>query len=300
MVRNPQFDNFEDMIESEWYTDVITKFETNKWPAECIRCEKSEAVREKSIRQYSLDEWNKPQKRSDYLQVGGVLDNVCNAACQTCNEHHSTFIGAKKNISIRVDNRTKLQDLPWERITHIDLNGGEPSYSKGYKELLKNPPPNLTHLRLNTNCNTTLWELGSLADGGVKVTVTVSLDGIGRVHEYMRWPITWNTFCENLLRYQHMPVTLNTWTTVSALNVGDFNNIVAFTKEHNIDHAWSFLEQPEVLSVAHSNSMTNWAKAQLPDNIAKFVAVTENNQSELDAYIREQDELRKITIRDYI
>lgn len=300
MVKSAQFDNFNDMVSSAWMTDIITKFEIGEWPAECIRCQKSEAVGEKSIRQYALDEWNKPQKRSDYLHVGGVLDNVCNAACQTCNEHHSTFLGAKKGIPIRVDNRNGLQELPWDRITHLDLNGGEPSYSKGYKDLLKNPPPNLTHLRLNTNCNTTLWELGSLADSGVHVTVTVSLDGIGRVHEYMRWPILWNTFFENLTRYQNMPVTLNTWTTLSALNIADFNNIVAFTKEHGIDHSWAFLENPDALNVKYANNMTTWARVQLPENIANMVAVEENNQEQLDAYIREQDAIRKISIKDYI
>jgi len=300
MVSPPQFASYSELENSEWLREVVTTMTDDAWPAECIRCEKSEAVGEKSIRQYTLDEWQRPQKRGDYLQVGGVLDNVCNAACQTCNEHHSTFLGAKKSIPIRVDNRSKLQELPWDQITHLDLNGGEPSYSKGYKDLLKNPPPNLTHLRLNTNCNTTLWELGSLADSGVHVTVTVSLDGIGRVHEYMRWPIPWAEFFQNLKRYQNMPVALNTWTTLSALNIGDFNNIVAFTKEHGIDHSWAFLENPDVLNVKYANYMTTWAKVQLPENVAKMVAIEENNQTELDTYIQQQDTIRGIKIKDYI
>lgn len=300
MVDAPQFPYLEDMEQSQWLIDVGIKFADGHWPAECVRCQKSEAVGEKSIREYALEEWSKPQKRSDYLQVGGVLDNVCNAACQTCNEHHSTFLGAKKSIPIRVDNRNRLQELPRERITHLDLNGGEPSYSKGYKDLLKNPPPNLTHLRLNTNCNTILWELGSIADSGVNVTVTVSLDGIGRVHEYMRWPIPWDTFFQNLKLYQQMPVSLNTWTTLSALNIADFNNIITFVKEHRIDHAWAFLETPEPLNVKYANHLTTWAKMQLSDTLGKFVAIKENNQLDLDAYIQEQDSIRKISIKDYI
>lgn len=300
MVNPPQFVNYYTMESSEWFKEINIKFDADVWPAECVRCAKTESVGEKSIRQYSLDEWRNPQNRSDYLQVGGVLDNICNAACQTCNEHHSTLISTLKGVDIKVNNSTRLHELPWERITHLDLNGGEPSVSPAYKKLLESPPPNLKHLRLNTNGNRVLWDLGKLADNNVEVTVTMSLDGIDRVHEYLRWPITWVRFLTSLKAYQNMPIKLNTWTTVSVLNIGDFNNILEFVEEHNIDHAWAFLETPSVLSVAHANSMTNWAKATLPESMAKFVAVEENNQGQLDTYIREQDAVRKISIKDYI
>lgn len=300
MVNAPQFNTFEELEQSAWYHDFISKFESDEWPAECIRCEKSEAAGEKSIRQHAIDEWDKPQKRSDYLQVGGVLDNICNAACQSCSENHSTLIAGLKGIKVKVDNSSRLAELPWDRITHLDLNGGEPSASPAYRELLENPPPNLVSLRLNTNCTKVLWDLGKLADVGVHVTVTVSLDGIGQVHEYLRYPITWQKFLINLHIYKHMPVTLNTWTTVSALNIGNFNDIVNFVEVHGFDHSWAFLEHPKPLNVKYSNSMTTWAKLTLPESMAKFVAVEENNQVELDAYIAEQDRIRNISIKDYI
>lgn len=300
MVKPPEFKYIQQMEQSQWLLNVRDKFAKGEWPSECVRCEKSEAAGEKSIRQYAIDAWEEKSLRPGHLQVGGVLDNVCNAACQTCDENHSTLIGTIKKNKVKVDNLIKFHELPWDRITHLDLNGGEPSYSANYKDILKNPPPNLKSIRLNTNCTTTLWELGRLADNGVDVTVTISLDGVERVHEYMRWPITWETFYKNLQVYQKMPINLNTWTTVSALNIGDFNNIVKFTKEENIDHSWAFLESPKILSAAYSNSLTSWAKISLPEEMAKFVAVEENNQELLDAYITEQDRIRKISIKDYI
>lgn len=299
MVKAPQFVNYYAMDASEWMKDVVVKFNADEWPAECVRCQKSEAVGEKSIREYALDEWRITHNPDAYLQVGGVLDNICNAACQTCNEHHSSMISTLKGIKVKVNNATRLHELPWDRITHLDLNGGEPSASPAYKQVLENPPPNLKKLRLNTNCAKVLWDLGKLVDHSVDVTVTVSLDGIGRVHEYMRWPIVWQKFLDNLMTYKHMPVKLNAWTTVSALNIGDFNNIVVFAQEHNIDHAWAFLENPRVLSVAHANSMTSWAKLTLPEEMAKFVAIEENNQEELEAYINKQDKIRSIDIKDF-
>jgi hypothetical protein len=200
------------------------------------------------------------ETQKDYLQVGGVLDNVCNAACQTCSPECSTRIGALTGRTFPiVDNSNRFWELPQERIRHLDINGGEPSYSKNYKRILANLPPNLRTLRLNTNCNIVLEELTKIANRGIEVTVTVSCDGIGTVHEYMRWPIAWETFYDNLMQYKTMPVKLNLWTTVSILNVADLPNIQAFAQEHGIDHGYAYLKHPYELSVDNTNVETRQA-----------------------------------------
>ena len=151
--------------------------------------------------------------------MGGVLDNLCNSACLTCDEKLSSRIGSLNGPGFPIiNNFDQFCKLPQEKIIHLDINGGEPSYSKNYKKLLKNLPPNLKTLRLNTNCSTVLSELSDIAQHGVEVTVTVSCDGIGAVHELVRWPITWQNFYDNLMIYKTMPVHLNLWTTVSAVS----------------------------------------------------------------------------------
>ena len=246
MVNAPEFDTLEDMESSVWLVKTREKMQSNKWPAECVRCQETEPT---SIRQYAID-LDKQTEQLDYLQVGGVLDNVCNAACLSCNETLSTRIGSLNGPGFPVyNNLDKFWTLPQERIVHLDINGGEPSYSKNYKKILANLPPNLKTLRLNTNCSTVLTELEQVAQQGIEVTVTVSCDGIGPVHELTRWPISWQTFYNNLMQYKTMPVRLNLWTTVSVLNVDDLANIQAFAQEHGIDYSWAYLEQPEELSV---------------------------------------------------
>jgi MoaA/NifB/PqqE/SkfB family radical SAM enzyme len=246
MVNAPQFDSIEDMENSTWLTKTREKMQADQWPAECVRCQETEP---NSIRQYATD-LDAQTDQSDYLQVGGVLDNVCNAACLSCNETLSTRIGSLNGRGFPVyNNLDKFWALPQERIVHLDINGGEPSYSKNYKSLLANLPPNLRTLRLNTNCSTVLTELTDIADRGIKITVTVSCDGVGPVHELARWPITWPTFYDNLMTYKAMPVQLNLWTTVSVLNADDLPNIQAFAKQHEIDHSWAYLKQPWELSV---------------------------------------------------
>jgi len=250
MVNSPQFASLEAMESSEWLVNTKHLMSSGQWPDECVRCEETEPD---SIRVYAT-ELDSETAQKDYLQVGGVLDNLCNAACQTCNQNLSTRIGSLTGPGFPIINNTdQFWLLPQERIVHLDINGGEPSYSKNYKKLLKNLPPNLKTLRLNTNCSTILTELIDIANRGIKVTVTASCDGIGAVHDFVRWPVPWQDFYNNLMTYKTMPVALNLWTTISVLNVDDLPNIQKFAQEHNIDHSYAYLKTPFELSVDNTD-----------------------------------------------
>ena len=298
MTNPPQFDTLAQMESSEWLTDIKNK--PDAWPQECVRCQQSESTGLKSIRQYSLDQHVKNiEVKTDYLVLGGVLDNICNSACQTCNENLSTKIGSLTTQDyIQINNSCKLDQLPLDRIVQMDINGGEPSASPNYLRLLDNLPDNVRYLRLNTNGSRVLTALPRLIKRGVKVTVTVSLDGIGNVHDYIRWPIKWNTVEKTIQHYQTIGLyQLNTWTTVSALNIGDLKNIQAYTKQHNIDHSYALLQDPDVLHVKYSNHLTRTADA--PDELKSVVAQDQDNTVKLQLWTYAQDHLRKIKLWDY-
>jgi MoaA/NifB/PqqE/SkfB family radical SAM enzyme len=262
MVNAPEFNNLEEMDESLWLRNVKLSMHKGLWPVECVRCKETEKLTQTSIRLNAI-EFDKIQTNPEYLTVGGVLDNVCNSACLTCNENLSTLIGGltSKTYPI-VDNSSKFWDLPLDRVVHLDINGGEPSASKNYKHILANLPPSIKSVRLNTNCSIVLDELMTLADRGVDVTVTVSLDGIGAVHDFVRWPIKWDKFYANLITYKSMPIRLNLWTTVSALNVDDLPNIIKFAREHGIDHSYAYLKQPTELAVENKDTPESLAYIQ--------------------------------------
>lgn len=262
MDKSPQFDSLEDMDSSEWLKNTKQDFADDKWPRECVRCQETEAINSTSIRLNAI-KFDRIQQQPDYLIVGGVLDNVCNSACLTCDENHSTLIGGLKSKTYTiVDNSSKFWELPLDRIVHLDINGGEPSYSKNYKHILANLPATIKSVRLNTNCSTVLEELLPLADRGVDVTVTVSLDGIGPIHDVVRYPIKWDKFYANLQRYMGMPVKLNLWTTVSVLNVDDLPNIIAFAQQHNIDHSYAYLKHPAELDIENKDTPESIAYIQ--------------------------------------
>ena len=262
MVHAPEFDTLEEMDKSLWLRNVKLSMHKGIWPKWCERCKQTEQLNQTSIRLNAI-EFDKLQKQEDYLSVGGVLDNICNSACLTCNEDLSTLIGGLKSKTYPiVDNSNKFWELPLDRIVHLDINGGEPSASKNYKHILANLPGNIKSVRLNTNCSTVLEELIPLTNRGVHVTVTVSLDGIGPVHDFVRWPIKWEKFYKNLLAYKAMPIQLNLWTTVSALNVDDLTNIIEFAKQHDIDHSYAYLKSPRELAVENKDTQESLAYIQ--------------------------------------
>lgn len=300
MTNPPQFETLDQMNSSKWLTEVKSKFDQAAWPTECNRCRDSESTGNSSIRQYSLDQHTANlDVNPDYLVLGGVLDNICNSACQTCNASLSTKIGSLTSKDyIRIDNSNKIEQLPTDRIIQLDINGGEPSASPNYLRLLDNLPPNVKHLRLNTNGSRVLSALPRLIDRGVDVTVTVSLDGVGQVHDYVRWPVKWATVEDTIRQYQTMGLyELNTWTTVSALNIGDLKNIRAYVDAHNIKHSYALLEQPDVLNVKYSNHFTR--TADVPDELKSIVGQDRDNTVELQLWTHSQDHLRGIKLWDY-
>jgi sulfatase maturation enzyme AslB (radical SAM superfamily) len=264
MANNPTFKSYDELQSSDWLAEIKNKMTHDVWPVECQRCQIREQESNTSIR---LDSINRDRAfkslRKDYLIVGGVLDNVCNSACLTCNAELSTKIGSLTDKKyIKINNTDRFWSLPQERIVHLDINGGEPSHSKNYKHILANLPANVKSVRLNTNCSKVLEELSILVDRGIHVTVTVSLDGIGEVHDFVRWPIKWDKFYKNLQRYMEMPISLNTWTTVSVLNVDDLPNILKFVKEHNLNHSYAYLISPNELAVENKNTPESLAYIQ--------------------------------------
>ena len=307
MIGQPTFKSYDDMQSSKWMADTKELMSKDQWPKECVRCQQTEEISNSSIRLNAVN-FDRLQKQKDYLTVGGVLDNICNSACQFCNEELSTKIGGLKSKQYpMIDNSKGFWSLPLDRVVHLDVNGGEPSASKNYKEVLKNPPKNVRSIRINTNCALVIPELETLLERGIHVTVTVSFDGIENVHDYVRWPIKWDKFYSNLMKYKAMGISnLNLWTTVNALNVGDFANIIDFKNEHDLDHSWALLNSPEMLDIRYENWLTLTAKQKLFERknddvlaLLEHVATLENNSIHLLEFIKQQDELRKINYKDY-
>ena len=102
----PQFSSLEEMEASQWLVNIKKSFNNDQWPEECHRCQQTEQINGTSIRLNAIA-FDTKQTKPDYLTIGGVLDNVCNSACQTCNENLSTKIGSLIDRQyIKINNAT--------------------------------------------------------------------------------------------------------------------------------------------------------------------------------------------------
>jgi sulfatase maturation enzyme AslB (radical SAM superfamily) len=302
MINAKGFDSYEELEHSDWMASVRRTMEQGQWPMECFRCQRSEKTKGESIRTNSITRHKMLHPvKNDYLIVGGVLDNVCNSACQSCHSGLSTKIGSLESRDYpRVDNYEVFKKLPQERIIEFDVNGGEPTASKNYKKVLKALPKNVKIVRMNTNGSRMISEIEDVLKRNIMVIVTMSLDGIGKVHDYTRWPIKWDNYKKTVDAYQELQkkyklLQLDFWTTVSCLNIKNLPDIINFAKNKNIPHDWAFLEQPSVLNVKYTNKFTSLAKHMSPNEIA----VGEDNSEQLEAFIKKQDALRGISVYDY-
>jgi len=315
MTMAPEFDNLADMQDGVWLKKIKKQMEENVWPKECVRCAMTEKTSNTSIRLDMIERDRILRSiQRDYLIVGGVLDNICNSACQSCNAELSTKIGSLSGKSYKkINNYDRFFSLPQDRIVEVDVNGGEPTASPNYKKLLKNLPTSTKIIRINTNGSRVIPEVEKLLKKKMRVIITLSFDGTENVHNYARWPILWEDYKKSVAKYielrkQYTTLRLNFWTTVSCLNVGDLENIIEYAKEVNVDHSYGFCIQPAQLDVRYVNKLTIAAKETLlatgntlVSSIAKSCgSFNKDNSVELNNFIKSQDDLRNIDFKDYL
>ena len=165
---------------------------------------------------------------------------------------------------------------------------------------------------MNTNGSRLINELENILKNKIMVIVTLSLDGVQKTHDYVRWPIKWTNYTESVTKYKNLQkeyplLKLNTWTTVSSLNISNLPKILDFTSNHNLDHDWAFLDKPNVLNVKYKNRFTEKAKIILQSSsysqcnkIADSVAIAGDNDAGIMEFIKQQDNLRKIDYTEYM
>lgn len=304
MVNGPSFENLEQLEASPKLKELRHTMDVlNEWPEECQRCKLSEAIGQKSIRQNALDRHTVLQSiRSDYLIVGGILDNICNAACQFCTPELSTKIGNLHHGKdyVLTNNTSKFTKFPQDRIIELDINGGEPSNSPNYRYLLRNPPPNVKIIRINTNGSGFIDLVPSLISKGIKVIITLSLDGIGDQYEYIRYPLKWEKFTSVVdqyarLRDQTNLLSLDFWTTLSVYTLPFLPNIRKYADSVEIDMSLGILSQPSVLSINRNNYITRYSRDVIlsKDALANEIATdNETNDDDLVKFFKQQDALR--------
>jgi MoaA/NifB/PqqE/SkfB family radical SAM enzyme len=238
----------EKVMNSKFMMDLRLEMLDGKLPDYCNRCVKTEASGGASRRMienkhyHNLIDDLKFSTKTDgeipikLLNIDYRLGNSCNLICRMCNPKSSKrWVEQIKKLSPDLQEHDYKEDLErylkinWntsevivndfkgksEHVERLHFAGGEPLYSKKMINLLEHCIKLKINNRITLSYNTNLTILPEAVLGLWKefkeVKLLVSLDGIGQLDDYIRYPSNFNKIHENLnyLDKQHFKYNIS-------------------------------------------------------------------------------------------
>lgn len=239
----------------------------------CAKCWRDEDLGINSPRQKSLVECEpfiKSKRIYDtklrFLEI--IFGNTCNQACRMCNSFASSRLERideilhEKNIIKHTPIKHKYpiwQTIDLLNIEYLQIMGGEPILQKEALDMMEYLLEQgvLKNLRfyLVTNCSRYIndrWKKILLE--AKEVGITLSIDGIGKLNEYIRVGSEWSQVEENLLKYQtlanehpHIQLAIN--TTITVLNANKSREIKRYFNKLGIQSGQYPAINPKFMSV---------------------------------------------------
>jgi len=199
--------SIDDYTNSTFLKKIKDTMLQNKWPEGCFRCKQEEASGIKSKRILDYERW--PTEFDTYNEDKGYIiaaiafGNTCNLKCITCHSGASS-VWRKEYFDIYgVDNAPvdKLSSDASEiydampNIIHLDIPGGEPFLSeiKKQKRLLQRyvDSGQSKDITLHYTTNGQIFpgqEWWNLWQNFKEIDMQLSIDGVGKRYEYIRFP----------------------------------------------------------------------------------------------------------------
>jgi sulfatase maturation enzyme AslB (radical SAM superfamily) len=147
-----------------------------------------------------LKKFGEPDINNPVIQHLDVRnDPTCNLKCKTCGPYASTLWAKEKGVIVKFPDHD-LTKYDKTQLRKIYLAGGEPTYNKSYLEFLNelatvNPA---CEVMINTNLKSLPEEWKTVISTFKNLTVIISCDAIEDLGCYVRYPLKWNQFEENV------------------------------------------------------------------------------------------------------
>jgi len=173
----------------------------------CNNCYKSEEESNWSHRITETKDWiskfGEPDIHNPKTRFVDVrYDPTCNLKCKTCGPEESTLWQKEKNIKMPLnsDNKDYLDKVDKTILNKVYLAGGEPTYIKGYIKFLQelfivNPECEVV---INTNLKKLPDAWKYIITKFKNLTIICSCDAIETLGTYVRYPLGWNEFEQNV------------------------------------------------------------------------------------------------------
>lgn len=238
---------------------TIDKELQDKWLPGCIECEEGEKYNNRSLRTDSFKIFNNESSGIEYWDF--KLNVTCNLACKMCGAHSSSAwirdiknnpelkdtvwsVGINKPRVWKEADGLKIEELYPELINakYIKFTGGEPllipEVKKCIEFLVDNEAASAIHLQLITNGTQDLVAWNHLFKEFKHVIISVSVDAIEDLYEYIRQYASWKIVSNNILefnkqRHKNTSLTLN--YLPMAININAEEEVSQWCKENNLN-----------------------------------------------------------------
>ena len=278
-----------------------------------IKNESYDFYHEISLSEIFRDTQRNPQ--TDLTCIKLDSDNVCNATCVTCGPDSSSSWGdllRKKTGSHHPIWSIKQQDIniDYQKTKTISFRGGEPFLSKQNFAILENL---IDHG--NTNCvvsfvtNGSIWPSDqqlALLQQFKNLIISLSIDGIGPVFDYLRYPLKWSVVNDHVSRWKSIGVELGISYTLSNLNVMYHDETKKWFSEQNIPFLINPVYSPKIFSITSlPKSVKSLISERIEDASVRQMLGSHCDEDDqhfvgLQKEILRQDNLKSISIKNYL
>jgi MoaA/NifB/PqqE/SkfB family radical SAM enzyme len=230
------------------FTQIRESLEAGIEVAPCESCWIQEHSHVISRREYKNKNRN-PFTKNDITikKLDLRISNKCNVQCKMCNAGNSdqilklgkelykngiTDLLYDPNVNIfQQTHVSKILDLALKlpNLEMITFAGGEPFIMHEVEEfLLKMVEHNKTYVKVEfiTNCTVIKSSVIEVLKKFKDVTISCSIDGIGKQLEYQRYPTKWKIVEQNFKKIYNANFDVVLTPCISMLNLTDLNNFV--------------------------------------------------------------------------
>jgi MoaA/NifB/PqqE/SkfB family radical SAM enzyme len=285
-------------------------------PAGCWKCYKDEDTGKKSMRQ-SVNE-SRLEVHKDLLdkkvavlkpiQIKLLAGASCNLACRMCQSHVSSkvynvweAIGMPLKQPYKYDFESEeIIRKNAESVRYIDLMGGEPFYNKRIHKLIQwlvdnNHAKNIT-IYVTTNAMLLNDNLIKNLKQFENVVVIVSLDAVGKKHEYIRPGADWKIIINNIEKLQQNKLNVVIQPVISAINILCLPELIDWCKDKKLHMTqMSLVHDPEQL---HPKNLPDKLKRLVDKRFENFIA--EDKTSDCIDFIKKLDAHWNTKITDFM
>lgn len=296
-----------EFLSTEYMQNIKRNMQGDQWDPGCEVCKQNEDAKGVSQRMIYNHLMREPAGTLEFLDY--TTGNQCNLSCRMCFPEVSSkwnkLLGTKFNNKNNF--AAAISSFDTSKLKRISYVGGEPFITGEANQVLDYAAEN--NLIFHFFTNLTYWPEKFLPKlkKCKKVFATYSIDGIGKINDYIRHPSEWNIIEENFHKWldffnneldnssQSISVTLQ------AYNFHQIHEIKEYFKKYKVIPTLIHLDRPNYLRF----------DALPPDYVEKYINPSSKNYVEqykfnyplfckLKSYTKDMDKMLGRKIEDYL